>query len=479
MDRRMAPIVWRPRPRPRVTLGRAARPGLPIETALSRYVFSAPGPGRPAALPDVEIAFSPLQSRLMRLIVIAALLLTLSANGQDARVEKILRDVPLIDGHNDLPWQYRERVNNHLAKIDLRQDQSKLDEPLHTDIARLRKGLVGAQFWSVYVPASMEGASAVQATLEQIDVVHRLTSTYPDTFALALTADDIARIHKEGKIGSLIGVEGGHSIHNSLGVLRQLYAAGARYMTLTHSKNVDWADAATDDPRHDGLTPFGREVVREMNRLGMLVDLSHVSPKTMHDVLDASAAPVIFSHSSARAVTNHQRNVPDDVLVRLKKADGVVMITFVPGFVSDEVNQYFASRAAELARLESLYEGEPENEKKQFEAWERAHPAPSATVADVADHIEHVIRVAGEDHVGIGGDLDGISRTPEGLSSVADYPNLFAELLRRGHSPERLKKIAGLNVLRVMKKAESVAALLRKQTVASDMRIEEADAKQR
>ena len=413
----------------------------------------------------------------MRITLVLTLLLALTAAAQDARVDRILRDVPLIDGHNDLPWQYRERVKNHLAGLDLRQDQSKLEKPLHTDIARLRQGHVGAQFWSVYVPASLKGADPVQATLEQIDVVHRLNALYPETFALALTADDVVRIHKSGRIASLIGMEGGHSINNSLGALRMFHRAGARYMTLTHSENVDWADSATADPKHDGLTAFGKVVVGEMNRLGMLVDLSHVSPATMHDVLDATAAPVIFSHSSARALSGHQRNVPDDVLQRLKANGGVVMVTFVPSFVSEKLRLYYAVRDAEKARLASLHEGEPQIVKSGLEAWEKANPRPDATLADVADHIDYVVKVAGHDHVGIGGDLDGITTTPVGLESVADYPKLFAELLRRGHSEEQLKKLAGTNVLRVMRAAEATAARLQKERPEPDVRIEEVDVK--
>jgi membrane dipeptidase len=403
----------------------------------------------------------------MRLTLLLTLLFALTTHAQPA-VERILTEVPLIDGHNDLPWQYRERVKNQLSKLDLRQDQSKLEKPLHTDIPRLKQGRLGAQFWSVYVPSSLKGADAVQATLEQIDVVHRLNALYPDTFALALTADDVTRIHKSGKIASLIGAEGGHSINNSLGVLRQLYDAGTRYMTLTHSDNNDWADSATDDPKHNGLTAFGRSVIGEMNRLGMLVDLSHVSPKTMHDALDVTAAPVIFSHSSARAVTGHQRNVPDDVLQRMKQNGGVVMVTFVPSFVSEPLRVWQSKREAENARLKSLHDGEPQNVKDGLEAWQKANPRPNATLKDVADHIDHVIKVAGEDHVGIGGDLDGIGTTPVGLESVAAYPKLFEELLRRGHSEARLKKLAGTNVLRVMKQAEAVAARLRKERQAAE-----------
>jgi membrane dipeptidase len=404
-------------------------------------------------------------------------LLTFAAGAQDARVDKILREVPVIDGHNDLPWEYRERVKNHLAQIDIAQDQSKLQKPLHTDIARLRAGHVGAQFWSVYVPATLKGSDAVQTTLDQIDVVHRLGARYPETFALALTADDVARIQKSGRIASLIGMEGGHSINNSMATLRMLYRAGARYMTLTHSANVDWADSATADPKVGGLSAFGKAVVGEMNRLGMLVDLSHVAPSTMHAALDVSAAPVIFSHSSARALTNHPRNVPDDVLQRVKTNGGVVMITFVPGFVSEKVRAWSAEQAAEEARLKSLYSGEPQKVKDGVADWEKAHPRPRATLADVADHVEHVMQVAGEDHVGIGGDFDGITTTPAGLESVADYPKLFAELLRRGHSEEQLKKLAGLNVLRVMRAVESVAARLQKEKPESDVLIEEVDAK--
>ncbi|HEY0370883.1 MAG TPA: dipeptidase [Thermoanaerobaculia bacterium] len=413
----------------------------------------------------------------MRFTLAVTLLLTLTAGAQDARVDRILREVPLIDGHNDLPWQYRERVKNHLAQIDIRQDQSKLEKPLHTDIARLRAGHVGGQFWSVYVPATLKGADALQATLEQIDVVDRLASTYPDTFELALTADDVVRIHKSGKIASMIGVEGGHSINNSLAALRMLYRAGARYMTLTHSENVDWADSATADPKLDGLSEFGKTVVGEMNRLGMLVDLSHVSPATMRDALDATAAPVIFSHSSARAISGHQRNVPDDVLQRLKTNGGIVMVTFVPSFINEPLRQWYAKQEAEEARLKALFDGEPQNVKAGMETWEKANARPHATLSDVADHIEYVMKVAGEDHVGIGGDLDGISTTPDGLESVADYPKLFAELLRRGHSEEQLKKLAGLNALRVMRAAETTAARLQRERPAADALIEEIDKK--
>lgn len=392
-----------------------------------------------------------------------------------ARVDRILREVPLIDGHNDLAEQYEERVKDHLSQIDIRQDQSKLTPPLHTDIARLRQGRIGGQFWSVYVPTTLKGADAVRAVLEQIDVVHRLAALYPDTFELAGTADDIVRIHRSGKIASLIGVEGGHSIGNSLAVLRQLYSLGARYMTITHSDNNDFADSATADPVHGGLTPFGKLVIAEMNRLGMLVDLSHVAPKTMNDVLDIAGAPVIFSHSSARALTDHARNVPDAVLRRVKENDGVVMVTWVPTFISERARARDAAKDAEEARLKALFRGQPEKVKAMLAQWETANPAPRATVKDVADHIDHIVQVAGAEHVGLGADLDGITSTPEGLESVAAYPVVFTELIRRGYSDEQLKGIAALNVLRVMRKAEAVAARLQKERPASDVRIEEVD----
>jgi membrane dipeptidase len=392
-----------------------------------------------------------------------------------ARARKILDEVPLVDGHNDLPWEYRERVKNHLDKIDLRADTGHFEKPMHTDIPRLRKGGIGGQFWSVYVPVELPGPQAVVATLEQIDDVHRLAEKYPDVFAMASTADDVVRIHNAGKIASLIGVEGGHCIANSLGTLRQLYAAGARYMTITHFKNNDWADSATDAPLHHGLTRFGEEVVREMNRLGMLVDLSHVSPETMKKALEITQAPVIFSHSSARALNGHPRNVPDDVLALVPKNGGVVMVTFVPSFDSEEVRAWDADHAAEEARLKALHPDSPDAVKSELAAWDTSHTAPRATVAQVADHVEHVRKAAGIDHVGIGSDFDGITSTPVELTGVDTYPVLLAELLRRGWSDEDVKKLAGLNLLRAFRQAEQVAARLQKERPASDALIEELD----
>jgi membrane dipeptidase len=392
-----------------------------------------------------------------------------------ARARKLLDEVPLVDGHNDLAWEYRQRVQNHLDKIDLRADTAHFEKPMHTDIPRLRKGGVGAQFWSVYVPVELAGPQAVVTTLEQIDDVHRLAARYPDVFEIATTADDVVRIHKAGKIASLIGMEGGHSIANSLGTLRQMYAAGARYMTITHSKNNDWADSATDAPQHGGLTRFGEEVIREMNRLGMLVDLSHVSPATMKKALAVTEAPVIFSHSSARALDEHPRNVPDDVLALVPKNGGVVMVTFVPSFVAPAVRAWNAQHDGEEARLKALYPDSPERAKSEFETWKKANPEPRATLAQVADHIEHVRKVAGIDHVGIGSDFDGITSTPVELSGVDTFPVLLAELLRRGWSDDDIKKLAGLNLLRVLRQAEQTAARLQKERPASDALIQELD----
>ncbi len=380
---------------------------------------------------------------------------------QIAAVRTILREVPLIDGHNDVPWQFRKRGND-FNSIDLSSDTSKLKPPMVTDIPRLRTGGVGGQFWSVYIPSTMSGSIAVRAVLEQIDVVHQMVARYPDAFELALTADDIARIHRKGKIASLIGMEGGHSIDESLAVLRMTYKLGARYMTLTHVKNVPWADSANDEPKNHGLSPFGREVVREMNRLGMLVDLSHVSADTMRAAIKVSEAPVIFSHSSARALCDDPRDVPDDVLELLKAKDGIVMVTFLPQYLTQRARKHSELKKAERERLDKEFSSEPDKIKAGLAAWDEAHLlAHPATLNDVADHIDHVRKVAGIDRVGVGGDYEGFDGPPEGLEDVSCYPALLAELMRRGYTADDIKKVAGLNLLRVFRAAEAVSARLR------------------
>lgn len=376
-------------------------------------------------------------------------------------VRQLLRAAPLIDGHNDLPWQYR-KYRNDFSAIDLARDTSKLSPPLLTDIPRLRAGGVGAQFWAVYVPPVPSGPPAVQAVLEQIDVVHQMVARYPETFELALTAADVERIHRQGKIASLIGMEGGHSINNSLAVLRMAYGLGARYMTLTHVKNTDWADAAGDKPKHHGLTPLGEEVVREMNRLGMLVDLSHVTDETMRAALKVSQAPVIFSHSSAWALCHSPRNVPDDVLKLTARNGGLVMVCFLPGYLTERGRMAMEASDAEKARLLKLYPESSEEYKQGRKEWHRQHPwMHEATLSDVADHIDHVRKIAGVDHVGIGSDFEGFDGAPDGLEDVSCYPALLAELMRRGYTGEDIKKVAGLNLLRVMRDVEKVSSQLK------------------
>ena len=397
-------------------------------------------------------------------------LTTWAAEDYQHRVDQVLLQTPLIDGHNDLPWEIRERFKSDVAAINLAAGTGHLpmqagQAALMTDIPRLRAGHVGAQFWSVWIPVSTQGFEAVQMTLEQIDLVKRMTAQYPADFAMAYSAADIRRIHKSRKIASLIGIEGGHQINNSLAVLRQMYDAGARYMTLTHSSNTSWADSATDTPAHHGLTPFGVEVVREMNRIGMLVDLSHVSPDTMKAALAAAQAPVIFSHSSARALVDHPRNVPDDVLRAVAANGGVVMVNFAPPYVSADRNRWEADHAAERTRFDSppfagLYIGQPERAKAALTAWEAQHPMPVTTLAQVADHVEHIRQVAGVDHVGLGSDFDGIPDAPVGLEGVDRYPALLEELMRRGWSDSDIAKLAGENLLRTLAAAEQVSLRL-------------------
>jgi len=384
-----------------------------------------------------------------------------------ARIDRILKATPLIDGHNDLPEQLRE--NYKLSVEGLASGGEQRTPPLMTDMARLHQGRVGGQFWSVYIPSEVTGDAAIRATLEQIDIVKRLVKAYPNDLELARTAGDVVRIHKAGKVASLIGVEGGHQIGGSLAALRSFYDLGARYMTLTHFKNNAFADSATDDPKWHGLNDFGRTVVHEMNRLGMLVDLSHVSPETMADALDVTKAPVIFSHSDARALADHPRDVPDDILTRLPANGGVVMVNFYAGHLSEPYRQWDAEHSAESARLDTLYVGQPDIRKAKLAEWEKAHPAPKIGVGLVADHIEHIVKVAGHDHVGIGGDLDGIpyDGAPPGMNSVSGYPLLFAELIRRGWNDADLAKLAGGNVLRALRQAETVAASMKNEPPAT------------
>jgi membrane dipeptidase len=406
--------------------------------------------------------------------LLAALLFTASALAADPdaqRIARILAQTPLIDGHNDLPWEIRVRFGSDLGKIDLSRSTLALPAPadappLMTDIPRLRAGHVGGQFWSVYIPIETQGPAAVQMTIEQIDIVKQMCTRYPNDLAMAYTAADVVRAHKAGKVAALIGVEGGHQINNSLEVLRAYYDLGARYMTLTHSSNTAWADSATDNPAHHGLTAFGKEVVREMNRIGMLVDLSHVSAETMRAALEISEAPVIYSHSSARELVDHPRDVPDDVLRLVAANGGVVMVNFYPGYVSEARRRWDADRAAEVARYNSppfggLYIGQPERARAALADWEHAHPKPPVGIGDVADHIDHIARVAGPDHVGLGSDFDGIPEAPAGLGGVDKYPALLQELARRGWSDADLAAVAGGNALRVLGKAEQVSARLR------------------
>lgn len=399
-----------------------------------------------------------------------ALLLAAPAAGQKISEEQALATAqaaldaaPVFDGHNDTPGQLRSRFHNQINDFDF-TDTLPIADPasdqgaMHTDLTRLKAGKVGAQFWSVYVPHNADEAAAVQQTIEQIDVTKRLIARYPGTMRYAETADQVETAMRDGRIASLLGMEGGYSIGSNLGVLRQFFAMGARYMTLTHNSNTPWADAATDNPKHNGLTDFGKDVVREMNRLGMLVDLSHVSEKVMLDALDVARAPLIFSHSGARAVTAHPRNVPDSVLARLPENGGIVMVVALPRFINEKLRQWDADRAGELARLRVVHLGNPQAAAADMDAWLTAHPEPKSAISDVADHIDHIRKVAGVEHIGIGGDYDGMPSGPAGMEDVSGYPALFVELARRGYSQAELEMIASRNILRVMRAAEAYAA---------------------
>ena len=391
------------------------------------------------------------------LALLAAMAVPVAAATPEETAREVLAKSPIIDGHNDTPHQIAALFDRDFSKFDLTALPADMLAKTHTDIKNARAGYLGGQYWSVYVDAALPKHEAVTRTIQQIDVVRQMMARYPETFTYAATAAEVEAAMKKGKIASLIGMEGGHSIGGSLEILRQTYALGARYMTLTHSLTIDWADSATDAPKHDGLSPFGFEVLAEMNHLGMIADISHVSEATMHDVLDKSTAPVLFTHSNARAVTPHPRNVPDSVLKRLPQNGGVVMVTFVPGFTSAARRQWEYERSAVAGRAKTEFSGNPVGEKAAVDTWIAANPQPKATLAQVADHIDHIRKVAGIDHIGIGGDFGGVDELPVGLENVSTYPALFAELVRRGYSKADLAKIAQGNVLRVMRGVEKAA----------------------
>ena len=402
---------------------------------------------------------------MLHYLVIIALFLFCSpialsdAETLEARVGKILKRTPLIDGHNDLPILYTMRAGGDLSKLPFRGNLEVIAKPTHTDLPRMRKGMVGAQFWSVFIPITKYAGEPGDTgkVLKQIDIVHRLVEENQSDLEIALTADDILRIHGEGKIASLIGVEGGHAIENSLATLRMLYNLGARYMTLTHSKGLSWADSATDVRQVGGLTEFGVAVVKEMNRLGMLVDLSHVSVSTMNQALDASSSPIIFSHSSAAAVTPHPRNVSDELLLRLKENKGIIMITFFPSYISQRVDRAWKD-IQEKAKKKT---GTAEQRRQFFYEQVSSKRVPKSSISDVADHIDHVRNLIGSDYIGLGSDYDGMPGAPIGLEDVSKFPALFVELLKRGYSETEIEKIAGQNLLRVMRENERNSLQLR------------------
>lgn len=397
-----------------------------------------------------------------------------SLEARVAHVHTLLRTTPLVDGHNDLPWAMREFANAPLDVVAY--DLTKPTKGM-TDLARLRKGHIGGQFWSVYVPGEVRDSGYARIQLEQIDIMRRVMARYPKDLQPVTTAAGLRAAHKGGKIGSVLGMEGGHVIENSLGALRAYYDLGARYMTLTHNVTLDWADAANDVAKHGGLTEFGKEVVREMNRLGMLVDLSHTSPGVMSDALDVSEAPVIFSHSSARALVDVPRNVPDSILQRLPKNGGVVMVAFVPQFVNAKFAAY---NARSNAVQDSVRKAMPNDNDAQFKAlatWRQNNPAPVSVIGDVADHLDHIRKVAGAEHVGLGADYDGITETVRGLEDVSKYPELLAELIKRGWSDKEIRGVAGENVLRALGRAEVVSARLRAARPASTKTIQQLDRK--
>lgn len=399
----------------------------------------------------------------------------MSAQASDkdlARARKILASSPLVDGHNDLAWAIREDT---VAPMDVAAYDLRKRTRGHTDLERLKKGMLGGQFWSIYIPGDVKDSGYARIQLEQFDIARRFIAMYPERFELALTAKDVRDSFRRGKIGSLLGMEGGHAIENSLGALRTYYDLGARYMTLTHNVTLDWADAANDSAKHGGLTAFGKEVVREMNRLGMLVDLSHTSPAVMSDALDVSEAPVIFSHSNARGLVDVARNVPDSILRRLPKNGGVVMVTFVTSFISKGFADYDAKFGEAAREIRRRVGSDAAAIRRETDAWRAANPQPQVTLSMVADHLEYIKKIVGPDHIGIGGDFDGISVTIKGLEDVSTYPALFAELARRGWSDDDMKKLAGENVLRALASAEDVAKRLQKTRQPSTKTITQLD----
>ncbi len=401
-------------------------------------------------------------------LVVAACSEGIAQDDHLARARALMREVPLIDGHNDLPYELRDQFGSSFDSLDI----AKLQPAVMTDIPRLKEGLVGAQFWSTWTPSDADRPARMG--MEQVDIVHRMVARYPDAFEWASTADDIVRIHAAGKIASLAGMEGGHMIENSLGLLRAFYREGVRYMTLTHSLNTDWADAATDTLVHGGLTAFGTEVIREMNRLGMLVDISHASDSTMWDVLEVTEAPVMFSHSSSRRFTPHLRNVPDDIARAVGENGGVIMVNYVGSFIYMPAYEWgLVYDSVQAAFRDAGFDDDAARDSAR--AWRREHPMPRPDINVVADHIEHLRDVAGVDHVGIGSDLDGISVAPLGLEDASTFPALIAELLRRGWSEEDARKVIGLNALRVMRETEAVAARLQAARGPSLATIEELD----
>ena len=411
---------------------------------------------------EAESRLTGLSGAQTGLIAAALLAAAISAAAQEVvveekqRAEAVQRQAILVDGHNDLPWRMRENFDYDLAAFDIAVRHSDG----HTDILRLREGGVGAQFWAAYVPIEYLSEGGARVALEQIDFVRRMTEAYDD-LEMAYGAADVRRIVAAGKIASLIGVEGGHAIENSLAVLRTFYALGVRYMTLTHASTTDWADAATDEPRHGGLGEFGEQVVREMNRLGMLVDISHVAPETMDDVLRVSRAPVIASHSNARAIADHPRNVPDDILRRIPENGGVVMVNFYSGFVVQEAAEIVREMFDVWRRIRAEHKGDDEAIERAGREWQAANPIPRGDVANLVDHIDHIVGVAGIDHVGIGSDFDGVTVLPEGLEDVSRFPSVTEEVVRRGYSDDDIKKILGGNVLRAFERAEEIARMLR------------------